>query len=214
MHPLLEKFMERPTSHKVIGLVLLLALVGFVFWQYFYSAKLREFAELQERIDTLSSQVTHEQRLANNIGKFRKEIAGLQAKLKLALMQLPDKREIPGLLSSIETLAKDAGLEVLRFAPQSEAAMDFYAAIPVQLELVGTYHQLASFFDEVSGLSRVVNVDKLYLGNSRGVEDETHVRVDARCVATTYRYLQENERIQATEDTQKKKKRKVRKSKT
>lgn len=173
--------------------------VTFIFWQYFYKAQSEELAELEEKLQSLETQIANEQRLAQSLDSFRKEIKNLEARLESALKQLPDKREIDSLLGSVATLAKDAGLQVTRFAPKPDVTMDFYAAVPVDVALKGTYHQIATFFDEVAGLSRIVNVSDVVLKNPQGVEEEAHVEVEGGCTVTTFRYLDESERVSAEE---------------
>lgn len=196
MSAFLDKVLERPKSQLIGIWIGSLAVITFVFWQYFYSVKSRELVETEDKRDSLNTQISQEQRLASSLPKFRKEVKALRGKKEFALKQLPERREIPGLLDSIATLAKTSGLEVKRFAPKTDVIMDFYAAVPVQVEMRGTYHQIATFFDELSGLSRIVNVNDIKLTNPQGVEEDANVQVDSSCTITTFRYLEENERVQ------------------
>ena len=199
MNPIVERFLERPTSHKIGIWFLALAFGIFIYWQYFFSGKSSELLGLREKIDTLDAQVTHEQRVARNLKKYREETKTMEAKLELALKQLPDSREIPDLLSAVAALAKDSGLDVKRFAPRVDVPKDFYAEVPVDIELRGTFHQLATFFDEIAGLARVVNVSGISLQDPRGVEEQAHVKLDNKVIVTTFRYLPEQERAKMDE---------------
>ena len=108
-------------------------------------------------------------------------------------------------------LAIDIGLEVIKFSPQREAIKDFYASVPVSIELEGTFHQLATFFDEVGRLSRIVNIDSITIDII--TETKTEVIIRATCKATTFRYLTEEERAKSSSKSKKggkKKRRKVR----
>lgn len=192
MHPVIEGFLERPTSHKVAFFVGSLAFLGFVFWTYFYGPLDTQIAALEEEVQTLQTQIVNEQRLANNLSKFRGEVKDLDAKLQFALQELPDKREIPDLLSSISNLARDAGLEVKLFKPRPENIRDFYAEVPVEISVSGTFHQVATFFDEVGQLSRIVNINNIFLRDP--VVGPNLVTLNTDCVATTFRYLDEAER--------------------
>lgn len=197
MNAIIENIMERPTSHKIglwIGSLLLLT---FVFWQYFYKAKLTEFAELREKVENLEQQKTLEKRRAASLDTLRKLVKDLDIKLKFALQELPDKREIPDLLDSISNLARDAGLEVTLFKPEAEILRDFYAEVPVSISVDGTFHQVTTFFDEVGHLSRIVNINQITIREPRITEERVGVKVD--CMATTFRYLDEAERQRAKE---------------
>jgi len=76
---------------------------------------------------------------------------------------LPDKKEIPSLLTSISEAGKEAGLEFLLFQPISEINKDFYAEIPVSIKVAGNYHNVGLFFDNVSRLFRIVNIKDIVM---------------------------------------------------
>ena len=67
----------------------------------------------------------------------------------------------------MSALAKDSGLDVKLFKTSLEQKRDFYAEVPVQISLGGTYHQLASFFDAVGHLTRIVNISNVSIGSPR-----------------------------------------------
>ncbi|MBX7138236.1 MAG: type 4a pilus biogenesis protein PilO [Oligoflexia bacterium] len=208
MNAFVESILNRPKGQKIAIWIGSFAVLILVFWSAFYSGKAKEAARLEEVVSGLDGQIANEQRLANNLGAFRKEIKALEARLGVAVRQLPDRRQIPDLLSSIETLARDSGLEVKRFAPRPDVIMDYYASVPVDVELKGTYHQIATLFDEIAGLSRIVNVNDVTMREPEGVEEEAHVKVEVSCVVTTFRYLDESERIKEVTEKADAKKRK------
>ena len=209
MHPLVENFMERPTSHKVgAWCVVLLVFIG-LFWQYFYGPLSTELGEVEEKKIQLSSQITNEKRLARELPKFQDEVKALEVKLKIALEELPDEKEIPELLKSVSDLAKDAGLEVSLFRPEPEIQRDFFAEVPVTMIVEGTYHQVATFFDEVGRMARIVNLKGIDVSDARS--SDKGLVVKAACTAVTFRYIDEEERAkaaQAGQDAKSKKRRK------
>ena len=77
---------------------------------------------------------------------------------------LPEKKEIPELLKSISSSGRMAGLEFLLFEPGNEIKTNHVAEIPVEVKIQGTYTDTASFFYQLSRLSRVVNVDRFVMG--------------------------------------------------
>ena len=208
MNPAIENFLERPLSHRLAALFGSVIFVGFVFWTYMYSGALEEYDKLQADVEQLDVQKSNELRISRNLGKFRDEVRALDVKLKFVLQELPDKREIPDLLTSISNLARDAGLEINLFKPRPEALRDFYAEVPVEIAVTGSYHQVATFFDEVGQLSRIVNINHIAVHEPKTTEDKVTIKSD--CVATTFRYLDESERI-AVQNADKDKKRKRKK---
>jgi len=103
------------------------------------------------------------------------------------LSKLPEKKEIPTLLTSIGTLAKEKGLDILRFRPLSETPKDFYAEVPVDLSLVGSYHDVALFFEAVGNMPRIVNIQGLKLGGAKDVNGKTSLSIS--CQAITFRFI-------------------------
>jgi type IV pilus assembly protein PilO len=208
MNPIIQNILDRPRGQKIGIWVGSLVFVALIFWQYFYGPGTKELGKLETKIEDLNSQIGHEQRLARNLVKFRKEVKELEVKLKLALQELPDEKEIPDLLNNISNLARDAGLEVALFKPNPEVFREFYAEVPVTVSVEGTFHQVATFFDEVGRLPRIVNVNQIYVRDPKQPEGEEQMRIKSDCTATTFRYLDESQRIDAPDAADKKKRRK------
>lgn len=192
MHPIIENILDRPLSHRVGilgGSVVLVIIIG---WFMFLAPALDVRTELVDEIEKLSDQIATERRLAMNLPRFRAEVKDLDIKLKFALQELPDEREIPDLLASISNLARDSGLDVQLFKPRPESLKEFYAEVPVEIDVIGSFHQVASFFDEVGQLSRIVNIGGISVREPQ-VKDE-FVSIKVNLIATTFRYLSEAER--------------------
>lgn len=198
MNDLIDDILNRPKRQKAALWALSIGLICVLFYSFIYGDILNKWEELSERRDSLEVQILNEKRIAKNLDKFRAEVKELDVKLKYALQELPDKREIPELLSSISGKARDAGLEVGLFKPKEENYREFYAEVPVQIEVSGSYHQVAAFFDEVSRIPRIVNINQIGIGNPE--VSESGVKISANCVATTFRYLDETERKARAEE--------------
>jgi type IV pilus assembly protein PilO len=99
---------------------------------------------------------------------------------------------------------QDAGLEFLLFQPKPEIAQDFYAEIPVAIQVVGNYHNVAVFFDQVSKMSRIVNIKDLTMKPS-----SDGASLDTNCTAVTYKFIEQSkQKSQKGKKGKKKKKRK------
>ena len=205
MHPMVESFLERPMAQKVGVAAFSVLLVGGLAYQYLLGPALTELSELEERKNTLQSQIVSERRVAQNLPRFQEEVKELQIKLKIALQELPDEKDIPNLLKSVADLAKDSGLEVSLFRPEPESKREFFAEVPVTMQVEGTYHQIATFFDEVGRMPRIVNVRNIALTQPKMTEKGLIVKSD--CSAVTFRYLPESERVQDQEGEGKKRRR-------
>ena len=89
---------------------------------------------------------------AENLETFQQMMKEAELQFKTAMKALPEKEEIPSLLTSISRSGQDVGLEFLLFEPKNEIRKDFYAEIPVAMQIKGGYHDLAMFFDKVARL--------------------------------------------------------------
>ena len=205
MNEKVQEILEGPLQIRLaifFGSILLL--VG-GFWYFFYSSVGEELEVATTEVDTIKQEIAEKTGIAANLDKFEGEVARLDAELNRALRELPDKREIDRLLDRISDKARDAGLEIRLFQPQGERLRDFYAEVPVQIEVRGTYHELASFFDEVAHLSRVVNVEDFKMGAPDREEDGTILNTSV--VMTSFRFLDESERPKKKKGKKKRKKR-------
>ena len=102
------------------------------------------------------------------------------------------QKEIPDLLSAISSAGRESGLEIMLFKQKPERFQDFYAEVPVDVLVRGNYHQVATFFDRVGQLDRIVNVSDISMKDPK-TEDGTMV-VNTACSAVTFRFLDEQER--------------------
>lgn len=205
MHPIIENFLDRSTLHKA-GIVAILALVcGGSFYQFMLSPYLEEQAQLTENRTTLEQQLATEKRIAKNLPKYEQEVKELEVRLRLALQELPDRKQIDQLLAGVSDLARKAGLEVTLFKPESVVPRDFYEEVPVAMTVEGSYHQVATFFDEVGRMDRIVNIRGIEMVNSKSGDKEMSLK--ANCSAVTYRFLDESERAKLNAQDQSKKKR-------
>jgi type IV pilus assembly protein PilO len=147
--------------------------------------KFSEMTRLQEEVRDLEEKLTVATNKARQLTKFRKMLENAEADLNFAKRALPERKEIPSLLTGISTAGKEAGLEFFLFEPRGETQKDFYAEIPVSIRVRGPYHSVALFFDKVSRLFRVVNISDVQMNARANTQD-----LDTACTAVTYRFLE------------------------
>lgn len=188
MNSRVEKVLNLPAYQRALIVLIIMAIMGAGFYFLLYQPQLEQHSSLITKRDAAQVKLQKNQKIANNLAVYRAEYEKMQVKLDEALGELPLKREIPGLLISIGDLARDKGLEVLRFKPSGEVAKGFYAEVPVTLKLAGSYHQAAAFFDSVSKMERIVNIQGLTLGGAKDVNGKTALGID--CSAITFRFVE------------------------
>jgi type IV pilus assembly protein PilO len=190
LNPNVEKLLKLPAYQRLMILLGALALIVGLLVYLFYLPLQEEYDRLKKQNATLQVKVEEDRRIASNLPVFKAEYQKMEQQLESALAELPNDREIPTLLTSIASMAKDNGLEVLRFKPGKENPKGFYAEVPVELKLVGSFHQVAMFYQAVSNLSRIVNIGNLNIAVSSGKSNENLLSVE--CLATTFRFLEES----------------------
>ena len=144
-----------------------------------------------DRRSKLQTEIDDKTRIANNLPRLQKEYDQLNIELAQALTELPNSKEIPSLLTSITALGKNAGLDFLVFRPKGEVVKDFYAEVPVDIIISGSYFSVANFFAAVSNLPRIVNITNVAFSDIKNVNNRMMTKVT--CLATTFRFLDKKE---------------------
>ncbi len=198
MNATLEKILDRPKGQNIGILVGLIILISVDFYSFLYSPQADEIDKLNESIEAAQNEKSIKQKRAANLPKLQKELGELDVRLKEAIAQLPSKKEIADLLSSIATKAQESGLDINLFRPRPENYKEFYAEIPVEINIKGTFHNVIMFFDAIGRLTRLVNIDNVGFKNPRVTGDQ--MVLEFTTTAITYRFLEEAERKKIAEE--------------
>ncbi len=168
----------------LICLGILSMLIGpFVYFSY--QPKFEKIDELKKEQATLETRLVRAKAKAKQLKHFQDKLKKAQTEFKIAVQKLPEKKEIPSLLSNISRSGRDAGLEFLLFEPRDERTKEFYAEIPVSIIVTGNYHKTTLFFDKVARLHRIVNIDDIKMIATKGSGD-----LRTSCTAVTYRFVE------------------------
>jgi type IV pilus assembly protein PilO len=198
VNQLLTQILRLPRQQKIgvlVGLILFLLILGYF---YVYLPGDDNVTKLAEEITGVRGDRDRKKALSANLPKLQKELQEWDARLKAAVAQLPDRKEIPDLLSSLSTKARESGLEILLFRPRAENFQEFYAEIPVDIVVRGGFFNAVTFFDEVGKLNRLVNIDNIDLKNPKVGGDQVVLEIST--LATTYRFLDDTERKKIAEE--------------
>ena len=198
---LLDRLGKQPRQQRVALYVLLAILLVVGFYFLLWSPKGDELAALDAEQVSLRNQLAEVEKRAANKASFEAELASLTADLKQALKELPNDREIPGLLKSISTLGRNVGLDVPKFQPEPEVVREYVAEVPVSITVTGSYHEVAMFFDRLSKMNRIVYVRNIEMSNPIDKAGKVLLTVSGRAV--TFRFMSEDE-ISAAKDAKSK----------
>lgn len=188
VNPVFEK-LEQLTKIQRIGIwigVLVLIVAAFVYFSYLPNFK--QIDKLRNKLAKIEKQLEVAKKNARELNAFRKKMQEAEDQFKIVMQALPEKEEIPTLLTGISRAGKDAGLEFILFQPKPERKKDFYAEIPVAIKVIGDYHGVATFFENVAELNRIVNIRDVHMVPDKGSE-----KLLTNCSAVTYKFLEESE---------------------
>jgi type IV pilus assembly protein PilO len=202
MNELLERFFALTARMRFASYVGVALLLSLFYWNFSYSPNSTVLNERRGRLEDLRTQQQTKERQIAQLERLRQEVKVLDAKLKEAIAQLPDQKEIPDLLSTVSSLGRESGLDILLFRQRPEVLQDFYAEVPVEMLMKGTYAQLSEFFDRVGKLNRIVNVNDISMKTP--VVSEGRVILSTSCNAVTFRFLSEDERARIAAERVKK----------
>lgn len=183
----LEQIAKLPRGARM-GIILGIALaLSAAYYFSIYQGEHARLVQLQAKELELQRKLSEVRSIAGNLAAFETEIAELEAKLAIALRQLPNEKQLEVLLADISSLGKTAGVEIKSFKRQPEQVHDFYAEVPIAIQLEGTYHEVARFFDSISRLPRIVNMGSIQM---KVVSDsEVGTRLGVSGTATTFRFV-------------------------
>ncbi|HBD19890.1 MAG TPA: fimbrial protein [Arenimonas sp.] len=180
-----------PIQVKLGACVLLGVVIIGIAWYLFVSDQ-RVMLEKEERTEvTLREEFQGKQGRAANLEPLKQQLAQMEVMLQQMLRQLPSKNEMPDLIVDISQTALAAGINNELFQPGAESQREFYAEKPIQLRMVGTYHQFGAFVSGVASLPRVVimTMHDISLQPKAGTDGTLVLSGTVK----TYRYLDDEE---------------------
>ncbi len=183
----LDKLTKLPKAARIGIIVGLAALIGCGYYFGFHQSASAELKRLQAQELELQRKLSEVRSVAANLSSFKTEIAALEVKLKTALRQLPNQKQLEVLLTDMSNLGKKSGVVIQSFQRKPEIHHDFYAEVPIDIILDGEYHNIGKFFEYMSKLKRIVNMGALTFGISRESLESTRLKVSG--TATTFRFI-------------------------
>ena len=154
----LENIDQWPSLVKYSSAALLAVLiVGIGYW-FIIKPNFEAYDTLLTEESTLKTQFEYKQQLAANLQAYKNQLQIMNERFGNMLKQLPAQNEMPGLLEDISKTGTASGLTFELFAPMPEIVHDFYIELPINIKVVGNYHQLAVFLSRVTEMSRIVTL--------------------------------------------------------
>jgi type IV pilus assembly protein PilO len=168
-----------------VGAFVALAIGGCGVFYYYYEMPVRaDLVARQTQLTSLRADVTKGLNTAKKLPEFQAQVGDLEGRLANLKAILPEEKDAADLLNRMQTVAAQSNMTIKGFKPAPTVTKQLHAEWPITLELEGTYHNLAIFFDRVGKFTRIVNINGLDVkGKEKGSNGAT---INATCVATTF----------------------------
>jgi type IV pilus assembly protein PilO len=183
-----------PLAGKIGFGLLLMSLVGALFFVFVYEDLSNELAQAKQREGQLREQLRTAQLAKEAYQRDRDEKIRSEARAEQTKKILPDEPETPAFLSSLQQTATIAGINLTSWTPVDEVPQEFFAKVPMKLTLSGKFHQVAKFFFGVGQLDRIINVEDIQMKlstrtGSANQDPSVEPEVGVECLATAFRAL-------------------------
>jgi len=213
----LDELKKLPLKLKILIIFLACVLIGYFYYMFFLQDALANKMALEAKLAEIEQQVAEKEKTAAQLDRYIREVNALRESFKVALLKLPNEREIAGLLAAVVQSGKGSGVDFLLFepkppekkaevkpgtplpppskpedlkgAPPKKAEPEkFYDEIPIKVQLAGGFHNTLSFFEQVARLSRIVNIEDITMGEAQDVKGRGRI-IKTSCTVKTYMFV-------------------------
>ena len=197
-----------PFLFRALGVAFVFLITSGLLIYYFVNrGNLEDLRKAEAEQQSLWLTFDQKQRKAANLEAYRQQLAEIERTFGAMLRQLPGKTEVPGLLVDISQTGLAAGLQERLFQPGAESQKDFYAELPIKIQLAGGYHEFGNFVSGIAALPRIVTLHDIEITrpdekrtSSRGRAPAPSDQLTLNLTAKTYRYLEDEESHAAAAD--------------
>lgn len=176
--------LKNPNHQRALLSFLGVGMLGYLFFlapfvPANFQARGKRLGELKGKYEKLSSDLTKARQAVASLDRLEVESKKLHERWALVREELPDQKEVPSLLRRITLAGSQAGIHFQLFRPKPSVTTEYYTDNPVQITVIGGYHQIGTFLSEIAGLSRLVNSHHVDLntfavsGHSRSSDEVT-----------------------------------------
>jgi len=182
-----------PKPIQMVIFVLLFIALLFAGWKFDITKKRDQLAKLEKRETQQIETLKVRQRKAANLNALKEQMKEMEISFGDMVRQLPNQTEVAGLLVDISQTGLGAGLEFKLFEPKAENPKEFYAVLPISINVVGNYHQFGEFISGLAQLPRIVTTHEINIKSNQSNEKARVPKLEMNTIAKTYRALEEDE---------------------
>ena len=181
---------------KLLGVLVLAGIIGTgaLYYTVFKSQR-DENASAQTKLQAKVRENAELEAYKPKLADIERQLASLKQQLEIERRIVPDEKEVDNFMRMVGGEARKAGIEIRRYTAKPVSAKEYYTEVPFEVELDGPYYSMLGFFDRVSKLERIVNVNNLLVASTRKPSDAKAKKtyqyapnesVVATCLTTTY----------------------------
>lgn len=175
-----------PISIKIIASTCLAIALLVAANQFHFKSMQSNYDKMVKEETTLKESVKFKILQTAGIDLYKERIENMSKDFESQLSQLPTAMEIDGVLRDITEKGDSNRIEFKKFQMMKELTSEFYIEHPISMELTGTYHDLASFLNDVSSSDRIVTFHNFDLTKSEKEDDNKTLNL--KVIAKTYKY--------------------------
>lgn len=183
----LENLGQWPIAAKIMLSIFMAVMIAFIGYFFVISDKMQQLEQVRAEEVTLKQQYQSKYHIAANLELFKAQMVEAESIFANQLRSLPNSHEIPGLLDDITFIGTTSGLDFVKLNWQPEIIQEIYIELPIEIEVVGSYHQFGNFVSEIASLPRIVTLHDFDIEISKSSSEALNLKLQAK----TYRYQEE-----------------------
>jgi len=184
----LDNIGQWPAAAKLLLAIFLAVTVAFLGYMGLISDQMEQLERVSAEETTLKESYRTKYHVAANLELFRAQMIEAEDTFANQLRSLPNSHEIPGLLDDITFVGTTSGLDFVKLEWQPEISKEIYIELPIDIEVIGSYHSFGQFVSKIAGLPRIVTLHDFKISIPQGDSETLNLKLQAK----TYRYQEES----------------------
>lgn len=177
-----------PLAKGVFSAFLAIVVIG-LGYVFIVSDKLTALDAVVAEEVTLKQQYQAKYHVAANLELFKQQMIEAETLFAKQLKSLPESHETPGLLDDITFVGTTSGLDFVKLNWQPEITQEIYIELPIDIEVIGSYHEFGNFVSKIAGLPRIVTLHDFDID----IDKQRNGLLTLKLLAKTYRYREASE---------------------
>ena len=185
----LDNIGQWPKAAKIVLAIFLVVVVLGLGYFLMISDQIKQLEQVAAEEVTLKQQYQTKYHVAANLEQFEQQMVEAEAMFANQLKSLPERHETPGLLDDITFVGTTTGLDFVKLNWQPEIEQEIYIELPIDIEVLGSYHEFGEFVSRIAGLPRIVTLHNFDIDLQKQASGDLRLKLQAK----TYRYREAEE---------------------